>query len=404
MHAVTFTTSGALSKSSLREANDRVVLLAVLRHPGSSRLDIARMTGLSPSAITGITDRLMEQDLLVEGRRDAGRAAMAGRPRAPIFLKAAARLAIGVAIGNQNATVALADFTGRVLAQQAIEAQPTATYLARVHAAIRQFAAEAGEKALGVAVSIPGNVDPATGRVRQATNLAWHDVDALAVLKGDLTLPFSCENNSDLAAFAERWFGEEPLRDNFVFVTLRVGIGAGIILNGQLVRGARHCAGEFGHVTLVPGGRECVCGQRGCWEEYASDRALVRRYGEHGGTAALDSLAVVARARQGDVAAMAALAETATSLALGLCPVILGLNPAAIVLDDWGAAGWDLIQERVWQVIAERVPAAWREGVEIMPSSRAEDASLTGAIALVLARFFTSFQPQHPGDAVRLSL
>ena len=230
--------------------------------------------------------------------RRGPRAVPAARP-APLHLRPDARLAIGVEIGAREATAVLADLTGAVLAERVVPAQPeTGPFLAAIHAVIRQLLNQGGERVLGVAVSIPGNLDPATGRVQQATNLAWRDLDVLGSLRGELSLPFTCENNSDLAAFAERWFRPadlEPL-DHFVFVTLRVGLGTGLILNGQLVRGASNCAGEFGHTTLVPGGRPCVCGQLGCWEEYASDRALVRRYQEAGGPA-VDSLEVVHRAR-----------------------------------------------------------------------------------------------------------
>ena len=405
MRGVTFTTQGALGKSSLREANERLVLLTLLRQPGLSRLGLAGATGLSPAAITNITDRLTEQGFLAEGQKLSPAQGLPGRPRAPLLLRADARLAIGVAIGPPAATVALADLNGAVLASREIPARAAAEpapFLAQIHGAIRELAAEGGDKLLGVAVSIPGNLDPATGLLRHATNLHWHDLDVRAALQGDLKLPFFCDNNSDLAAFAERWFRPGDALDNFVFVTLRVGIGAGIILNGQLVRGARNCAGEFGHVTLVPGGRQCVCGQRGCWEEYASDRALVRRYREYGGDGRMDSLGVVRQSRRGETAAQRALDETAESLALGLCPLILGLNPSAIALDDWGAAAWDLIEKLVWQVIRRRVPEAWREGVAIFPSSHAVDSSLAGAIALVVSRFFTSFAPDGAGETIRL--
>lgn len=408
MQRVTFTTSGPLGKSSLREANERVVLLALLRQPGLSRLEVAKATGLSPSAITGIIDRLMNQGFLSESKRDQTLSVGAGRPRAPLQIRAEARYAIGVEIAAAEATAALADLSGKVIAERSVpvNGEPAEKFLRRIHAAVRELAEQGGERTLGVAVSIPGNLDPATGRVRQATNLDWHDLHAIDILKGDLALPFYWENNANLAALAERWFHGGSTLDHFVFVTLRVGIGTGVMVNGQLMRGANNCAGEFGHVTLVPGGRGCVCGQQGCWEEYASDRALVRLYREYGGDARFDSLGVVEQARQNDARARRALDETAEALAVGLCPLILGLNPAAIALDDWAAAGWDLIEGLVWHKIEHRVPAAWRQGVKIFPSSYAMHSSLTGAIALVLAQFFTSFEPEHgdQGGPVRMSV
>jgi len=384
---VTFTTAGALGKSSLREANDRVVLLAILRNPGISRRDLARVTGLSASAMTGIIDRLMAQGFLDEGRMEASARLAAGRPPAPLTIRWDSRLAIGVEIGPAGTRTALADLRGHILAERRITGAER--LLERTHEAIAELAGRGGDRVLGVAVSIPGNLDPESGRVRHATNLAWHDVDALSVLRGSLPLPFSCENNSDLAALAERWFRPDEQLDDFVFVTLRVGLGTGLILNGQLVRGAANRAGEFGHMVLVPGGRPCVCGQAGCWEEYASDRALTRRY------PAPDSLTVVSAARAGDAAALAALRETADALAQGLVVLILGLNPAAIVLDDWAAAGWDLVGGYLTAQVEARLPAAWRGDVRVLPSQQASQSSLQGAIAKVLADFFTSVAPER---------
>lgn len=405
MRDITFTTKGPLGKSSLREANERVLLSIIRRQPGISRLDLARLTGLSPSAVTGIVDRLNEQGFLIEDRGPAGRAAL-GRPPIGLSIDDAARCAIGVEITPGEATLALADLSGRILEErQTPFTQPADAFLAAVHAGIRELAERAPAKLLGCAVSIPGNFDAATGRIRQATNLDWHDLDVHGPLKGDLPFSVLVENNANLSALAERWFAENgsaPL-DDFLFVTLRVGIGTGLILDGRLIRGARQCAGEFGHMTIYPDGRKCLCGNTGCWEEYASDRALERLYQERGGPA-VTSREVVERARGGEEAAQASLKEVARALGLGLATLIMGLNPAAIAVDDWAATGWDLIRTTVWEVLEQRVPEPWRQGVEIFPSRRATHASLAGAIALVLSQFFTSFESEHGAGPIEMAL
>ena len=150
-------------------------------------------------------------------------------------------------------------------------------------------------------------------------------------------------------------------------------------------------AGEFGHTVLYPDGRKCLCGNHGCWEEYASDKALCRLYHEHGGEEICDSLEVIRRAKAGDVAALAATAEVGRNLGLGLMNVITGLNPAAICLDDFAACGWDLIEPAIWDVLRSRVPDYWLAGVRIFPSEHAIHASLSGAVALALSKYFTSF-------------
>lgn len=270
--AVTFTTQGALRKSALRQANERLVLNAIRENPHLSRVEISRITGLAPSSVTFIVKRLSRDKLIREEKVD-GAVAQVGRPPAILRLLPSARYAVAVDISPAASRVALADWTGHILEIQPVEWETDAeTLLRKLHGAIRNFVnSKPGHRILGVGVAVPGVWDDKTRTVTSAVNLGWKDVAVAALLEKGFGVPMYFDNNANLSALGERWFrsqGAKPL-ENFVFVTLGGGIGAGIIVAGHLVHGAFGRAGEFGHMTLFPDGRRCLCGNQGCWEEYA---------------------------------------------------------------------------------------------------------------------------------------
>ena len=392
MRPVTFTTKGALGKASLREANERLVLTHIVRQPGISRLAIARSTGLSPSAITGIVERLKVAGLVADEKTEP--TAQVGRPPSNLKLVAGSRNVLAVEITPFDATLVLADLLGNIVARREVAAdKDPETFLERAHTALLDLIGDTKTPILGCGVSIQGILDPATGQVIAATNLNWRNVEAIRILRNGIDLPFYWDNNANLSALAEQWFAApgSPSLDNFVFVTLRGGLGTGLIFGGHLVQGATARAGEFGHTVLYPDGRKCLCGNHGCWEEYASDKALCRLYKERGGEEICDSLEVIRRAKAGDAAALAAAKEVGHNLGLGLMNVITGLNPAAICVDDFAACGWDLIEPAIWEVLKSRVRDYWLAGVRIFPSEHAVHSSLSGAVALALSKYFTSF-------------
>lgn len=372
----------------MRETNERLVLHTILKNPGTSRQELSGQLGLSASAISGIVERLQEQELVVEG--DSAPGAGPGRPRTSLSVNPRSRLVAGVEVTPYESTLALADLEGRIVEEVSLPAQDSAEdYLEATRFGLAALLERATAPVTGVGVSIPGNLNPATGNVVQATNLGWRNVNALAILIRGIDPPVSLDNNANLSALAERWFSpvDAAWRDNFVFVTLRGGLGSGIVAAGQLVRGAQGYAGEFGHMILHPEGLLCVCGARGCWEQYGSDRALARHYTRRGGKR-VSTDQIVQEARAGDGLARKAVEETAQGLGQGLANVILALNPAAVVLDDFAASSWDLVEPVLRRELRRRIAGPWLDKVQLRPSDHAAHSSLAGAFALVLSRFF----------------
>jgi predicted NBD/HSP70 family sugar kinase len=373
----------ALDKSDLKAANERVVLSLIYRQPGISRNEIAHRSELSPAAITGIVGRLLDAGLVREERTEA-QGKLGRRPTA-LFVIPTSRLLVGVEITTFGATVAIAGLDGAVMRQLDIEFDEDPNrFLSAIHEAVLMLIRNSSTPILGVSVSVPGTMDPDTGRIVAATNLHWRDIDAVAAIRPGISQPVFWENNSNLSAMAERWFRLSNLKplDDFVFVTLRVGLGTGLIINGKLARGARAHAGEYGHSIIWPDGRPCICGNRGCWEEYASDRALLREYGESSG---LTSTQIAQMAVDGDPQARQAVERVAEALGLGLVNIVMSVNPSAIALDDFAAVAWPVVEPVLWRVLRERVPSYWLGDLEIYPSNQ---TPLKGAFAALLSRYF----------------
>jgi predicted NBD/HSP70 family sugar kinase len=400
MPTVSFTTSGALQKSALREANERLVLDSIRRNPGISRAEIARVTGLARTSVTFVVDRLLRSRLVQEEEKP-GNGTQAGRPPTALRLRGEARLAIGVEIARPRSRAVLIDLKGEVLGRRTVAWHgDTTVFLGRIRAAIQALIEMAkSRRVLGVGISLPGTIDKWSGRVIGAEALGWFGVEVGEILRRDIELPLFFENDANLSALAEQWWGSsagEALR-YFVYVRMQGGLGTGVVVDGRVLHGVASAGAEFGHVMLDAKGRACNCGNRGCWEQYASDSALVRAYREMGGSTAgpdrvlEDSLEIVNRARSGDDAAVRALRETAVYLALGFVNLIAALNPQAIIMGEPFASAWDLVEEVVWEELRRRVPAYSLNGLQLLPSRIGTDSALRGAAALVLVHFFTRF-------------
>jgi predicted NBD/HSP70 family sugar kinase len=405
MTGVTFTTKGALRKSALRQANERLALDAIRQNPAISRSDLARITGLSPSSVSFIVNRLLRAGLLREEK--AENHSQVGRRPTSLYLVREAMLAIGVEISQHESRIALADVNGQVLRQKSIPWHVNHEILGqRIHAALRSLVEEAAaQKVLGIGVALPGTIDRNIGRVIAAENLNWLNVDLDGLIRGRIALPFYYENSAKLSALAERWFsepGQRTLRD-FVFITPTNGLGTGIITNGHLLQGSSAIGGEFGHVMLYPDGRRCSCGNQGCWEQYAGDVALLRVYAENGGAPVageqLDAAEVVRRARRGEEAARNTLRQVARDLGLGFVNLVMVFNPEALVVGGYIADAWDLIEDIVWQALRSRAPHYALAGLRVFPSNHPADSSLLGAVALVYSHYFTRFD--HGGDGAQ---
>ncbi|HEY0098532.1 MAG TPA: ROK family transcriptional regulator [Pyrinomonadaceae bacterium] len=382
--------------STIRDINRQIVLNYVRDREPISRAEIARETALQRSTISTIVEDLKSDGLIEEigeGESTGGR-----RPTL-LRLRAAGAMAIGVDITPTCTTIATSDLGGRVLEQEEFPhiEQPERLY-ARVIESVRRLAAKAGERKIeGVGVSLPGLVDPDSGRAVYIPWFNWRDWPIADEISAATGLDVIVDNDANAAALAALWFGRQELREarDFIMVLVAEGIGTGIVVDGQIYRGERGGAGEFGH--MIVGERApvaCSCGNHDCWEAFASGRAAVARYLQNGGTSVdgaerIDLAQVVDRALAGEARAIHALTETAHYLGIGISNLIVGLSPEAVVVGGVIARAWPLVSGALNETI-ERSVRRGLPSAHIMPSILGDHPTLMGAISLVLARKFAS--------------
>ncbi len=387
----------------LRDINEVIVLNVIRERQPIPRVGIADITGLEEGTISRIIQRFLRQGLVYESGVGTSTPVGGRRPRF-VHLNPSRTCAIGVDIGPRETQLALSDMNGHLQRLTRISHTHNASRsLAEVAEEILALASQTSRYSEfgGVGVSLIGLVDVEEGSIIEGQDLGWGDrIEVGKMLRAKLgsDVPLYYDNGARLSALGEIWFGSTHLSGfrDIVFVVVSEGIGSGIIVNGQLYRGFRNGAGEFGHVCVDPSGPKCSCGSSGCLEVFASDLATANRYMQAASArkktsqAAPDMDRIVEMARSGEKAAITALKETSSYLGLGLAPIIYSLNPEAIVIGGKIAEAWDLIERDLLEACARRTSPTLLRNTRIFPSSLHVRPSLMGAIALVLAQHFAA--------------
>jgi len=245
-----------------------------------------------------------------------------------------------------------------------------------------------GLRVAGVAVAVPGLVELASGTLLRAPNLGWSRLPIVAELRGRLPdLPIRVENEANVAALAEHWQGAARDVRNFICVFGEVGVGAGIVVDGELFRGAHGFGGEFGHVTVDPIGVQCACGSRGCLETLVGQEAIARQSGvriESGERMRSITAELVRRADARDDAVLTALHGAGTSLGLALASAVNLFDLDVVVLGGCFGPLAPWLTEEIEAALRLRVLSAEWSSCEVRPSSIGELAAVRGAAALML--------------------
>jgi len=246
-----------------------------------------------------------------------------------------------------------------------------------------------------VGVSLPGLVDPATGSAVYIPYFPWRDIPVSQVISAAVGLPVVIDNDANAVALAELWFGRPEVSDarDFILVLVAEGVGTGIIFDGQVYRGQRGAAGEFGHMVIgthapVP----CSCGNYDCWEAFSSEGAAIARYSKLSGDAIVPPFGfreLIDRALEGESSATAALVETAHYLGVGISNLVVGFSPEAVVVGGEIARAWPFIETALTETIEHSVRRGLPSAI-ILPSTLGEKPELQGALSLVLASKFAA--------------
>jgi predicted NBD/HSP70 family sugar kinase len=380
--------------SHIRDINRRIVLNYVRDKGPISRAEIARQTAMQRSTVSDIVDSLLAETLIEEigmGQSTGG--------RCPTLLKlnTTGAAALGIDIAPTRTTVATSTLAGCVLEREEFDTDPDfeKTIARATHSACKLLERSTG-RIDGIGVSLPGLVDPSTGRILYIPYFNWCDLDVGQRIAAATGIEATIDNDANAAALAELWFGQPEVSEarDFIMVFIAEGVGSGIIFDRQIYRGRNGAGGEFGHMIIgerapVP----CSCGSFSCWEAFASGRAAIARYLELTGQAkeaqGVDFTQLIDLALSGDDAAQSALNETARYLGIGISNLIIGFSPDIIVVGGAITRAWTMVSG----MLSETVEGSLRRNlqpVRIIASTIGDQASLMGALSLVLAKRFAS--------------
>ena len=330
------------SGAALRDVNRSALLHVLVVHGPQSRAELSRRLGVRAGTVTALVRGLVDSGLVAPVDTAASQG---GRPAELVGLVGDAAVALGVKVAGDHLTVVAATLGGRVVRSRTTEfdpAQPLLHLADELAADVAELGAES--LLLGIGLGLPGFEDPYGSGVVQAPLLGWRNLPLADHLSRTLHVPVLVDNDVNTLAVAEHLYGVSKGVANSVTITLGRGVGMGVVIGGELYRGARGAAGEFGHVRVVDDGETCACGKRGCLETVAAEPGMLRRAratGVVGADASFDDL--LGAAQEGDNAAVALFDDTGRVLGRAAAAVSVVLDPELIVVGGEGTRAWHLL-------------------------------------------------------------
>jgi len=372
----------------LKQHNRQLVMSAIEAHTPVSRARLARYTKLSRTSISQIVDELLPTGII----RETGESVLTGgRPGLLLELNADAWHALGVELRDTEWVVVITNLAGKICRQLNIPAEyksPEDTFrtLGQKLAAIIK---QTEYKLLpAVGVGVPGIVDEEAGVIIQSEDRGWVDVPVRRLLEKEISLRALVINRHIAGGLAESRYGAGAGKSHVIYVGVDTGVVAALIIDGQLYKGHAYGSGQIGHITAVPDGPLCSCGNRGCLELVASGRALVRLYGEKAGlsgnTGSITVESICQAAMRGEKIALDCLEEMAGHLGIAIANLINIFNPNGVVIGGSVLQHNDLLFNMIKKVIEQRTLKYHLSRTTLSPGHFRHNAGSVGTAALVL--------------------
>ncbi len=401
-----------VDRKLMKDINQNTLLNLIRSHSPISRPQLTTLSGLSPATVMSLTNRLIEHGFVQEmGMAES----TGGRKAALLEIRPDAGFAVGLAVRGFETTGVLVNLHGDIIFAERREITLRHEHtraIALLADCVTEMLTHAGvsaDRVIGVGCALSGYIDAQAGRCVDSWNLGWHHVEISQPLSHRLSLPTFIDNDVSCLTTYEKLFGRCNGCQNFLTVSLGRGVGLGLVINGDVYRGAAGGAGEFGHTVVVVGGRLCECGKRGCLEEYVSFRGIIANYQEYLGKAtdagamrhALPAwdmqheealiFELLKWADQGDEAARLAFQHSGELLGIGLANLVNVLNPECILLTGEGTIAERYVLSSMEAVLRQHIFSELGSSLRVLvdPLMSYENWA-RGAGALVLHHFFAS--------------
>lgn len=374
-----------------------LALELVWREEQITRAEIARSLDVARSTASELARTLLERGLIQEGAEGPSRGG-----RRPVLLEFCddAAAIVGAELGASHVAVGLTDLRGKVLTwrnrDHPVRTDPEGTIalLIELMDACLEEAGVGPERLLGIGVAVPSPVDPShPDRLPEVVMPAWHGHTGMERVRARFEVPVFVDNDANLGAVAEQWWGAGRGVDDFTYIKVGTGVGAGYVIRGEVYPGAKSVAGEIGHLSMDPAGKPCMCGNRGCLATMVGTPALVERATEllpvHPETVLEEGHitigALIDAALADDPVGSKVMGEAATRIGSAVAGITNALNPAVVIIGGGIARLGDRLIEPMREAMASRTLVRSAAEVDIRASELGEKAIALGAATSVLS-------------------
>ena len=389
---------------TMRQHNLALVLQHIAAEGPLSRARIASLTGLTRATVSSLVDDLRQAALVTELSPRTGDGI--GRPGTALAVNQASYVGLGLEVNVDYIAVCVTDLAGEVRYlrtrlgdNRRLTPRRVLSRAVRMARTAAKAAEAEGLEVAGLAIALPGLVEAERGLLRMAPNLGWLDVPVVDFLTLRLQpgrIPVIVDNEANLAALGELWFGgHEDLMD-FVYISGEIGVGAGIVVGRELFRGVMGFAGEVGHVTVRPDGPPCRCGSRGCLEQVAGQEAIMRAagltgeagtsMGQPGGSVA----DLLVRARTGEARTLEAIEAAGRALGIGVAAVVNLVDLSTVVLGGLYTLLEPWLRAPFAEELRARVVGQRWSRVRVLTTRLGSDAAVRGAAGAVVREILSN--------------
>ncbi|MGG6309486.1 ROK family protein [Paenibacillus macerans] len=374
----------------IKKMNKTIVLDTIRQRQPLSRADISAAIGLNKATVSSLVAELIDSRLVTEsgpGESSGGR-----KPTLLLFNRSAG-YAIGIDIRVNDLLAVLVDLEGYVLQEKMVALSDFSpeNVLEQIRKTIRQLGRKLPDSPygiVGIGIGVPGLVDEKS-RVVSAPNLGWNQIDLYEALASEFGTNIHIDNEANAGAIGEKLYGAGREALNLIYLSIGIGIGSGIIVGGELYRGTSNFSGEVGHMTVAENGPLCRCGNRGCWETLASEKALLDRAAKQWSGTLPDLEQIIRLAREGEAEAVRLMNETGAQLGVGLANLVNILNPELIVIGNRLSMAGDLLQDAMLQTIENRSLSYHRKKTNVAFANLGIRSTALGAASMPITAFLS---------------
>ena len=373
---------------TMRKWNLSRIFKTIYQEGPISRLRITEITGCSPGTVSNHVRSLIKKGFVIERNKGVS---SGGRKPVQLIINPNKAFIFSIEIEVNQIKIVIFDLKVKIVANSIISIKYKDGYmrtLEHVFFEMDNMIEKENlklENFLGIGVAVPGLIDKVKGILEFAPNLGWKNVSILKIFKDKYGLPIILNNEAKAAAIGERG-ANYPEINNMVFVSINEGIGCGLYINGELYRGASGNAGEFGHITINTNGPQCHCGNRGCWEIYASENSIVNRYLElSDNKRKLTKEEIYKLGKNGDKKVIKIFYEIGKNIGVGLVNIINGLSPELLVIGGGIVEIKDYIYDDIIRKLEESCLSVSYRKTEIKFSKLGNMAAVYGMADLIIA-------------------